>query len=666
MLTGRRTFDGQTMSDAIARILEREPDWAALPRATPPPVRELLKRCLDKDPSGRPADLATVRAILDQARAPRARSARSRAMAAVGAAGLAGALALAALSWLRSDRLTPTGSSSWEQITSFPDSVTQPALSPDGSMLAFIRGEGWFATPGEVYLKRLPNGEPTPLTNDGLVKMDPVFSPDGNRLAYTVVGDRSLVFGWDTWVVPVLRGEPRSWLQNASGLTWVGPSQVLFSQIKSGQHMGIVTSADSRTDSRELYFPVHQSAMAHRSARSPDGQWVVIVEMDEVGRFTPCRLVPWAGGSSGRLVGPVPGRCTTAAWAPDGRWMYFTADTGEGFHVWRQRFPDGKPEQVTAGGTTEEIGLAVAADGRSLITSVGQQKRGVWIHDASGERQVSLEGYAFWPLFSANGRTLCFRVTRSPATGQTPSELWMTDLDSGRVERLLPGMMITQYRPLAGRPPGRVGPGGRRQGSIVARVARRARAAQASGQLRGNLATLRRKWRDLFPGDRPGFNGAVPHRRQGDDQGEDRFTADARVGPGLSRRFVGEHYPRRRRRRLADRRRVGCGGSSRRRGPSAVEPGWHAGAPAGPGWPGKRLRPRPHVRAAAHRGLDAATAATRGLQGPKPRSPWSQAWRFCPTATWRSAPRPASTRSRRNRHDAQSVSGTAALSIMRP
>ena len=73
MLTGRRTFDGQTMSDAIARILEREPDWAALPRATPPPVRDLLKRCLDKDPSGRPADLATVRAILDRAR----RAARS-------------------------------------------------------------------------------------------------------------------------------------------------------------------------------------------------------------------------------------------------------------------------------------------------------------------------------------------------------------------------------------------------------------------------------------------------------------------------------------------------------------------------------------------------------------------------------------------------------------
>ena len=139
-----------------------------------------------------------------------------------------------------------------EQITSFPDSVAQPALSPDGRMLAFVRGEGTFATVGQVHLKRLPDGEPTPLTSDGLRKMDPVFSPDGNRLAYTAIGDPSLRSGWDTWVAPVLRGNPRSWLKNASGLTWVGPSQLLFSEIRTGQHMGLVTSADSRADPREL------------------------------------------------------------------------------------------------------------------------------------------------------------------------------------------------------------------------------------------------------------------------------------------------------------------------------------------------------------------------------------------------------------------------------
>ena len=58
--------------------------------------------------------------------------------------------------------------SKWVQITSFPDSVSQPALSPDGRTLAFVRGPGTFYTPGQVYLKRLPDGVPRQLTDDDL------------------------------------------------------------------------------------------------------------------------------------------------------------------------------------------------------------------------------------------------------------------------------------------------------------------------------------------------------------------------------------------------------------------------------------------------------------------------------------------------------------------
>jgi hypothetical protein len=50
--------------------------------------------------------------------------------------------------------------------------------------------------------------------------------------------------------------------------------------------------------------------------------------------------------------------------------MYFTAKTTDGIHTWRQRFPNGTPEQVTSGVATEE-GIAFAADGRSFITSIG-------------------------------------------------------------------------------------------------------------------------------------------------------------------------------------------------------------------------------------------------------------------------------------------------------
>jgi hypothetical protein len=69
----------------------------------------------------------------------------------------------------------------------------------------------------------------------------------------------------------------------------------------------------------------------------------------------------------------------------------------------------------------------------------------VWIHDASGERQLSLEGYAFAPLLSADGRHVCFRLTRATATGQTPSELWAADVGSGGTQRLLPGQLVTGY-----------------------------------------------------------------------------------------------------------------------------------------------------------------------------------------------------------------------------
>jgi len=56
-----------------------------------------------------------------------------------------------------------------------------------------------FVTSGQVYVKMLPSGDPVQLTHDDLRKLSPVFSPDGSRIAYAVVGRI-----WDTWAVPVL------------------------------------------------------------------------------------------------------------------------------------------------------------------------------------------------------------------------------------------------------------------------------------------------------------------------------------------------------------------------------------------------------------------------------------------------------------------------------
>ena len=67
MLTGRPAFTGETISDTIARILERDPDWQALPAATPPSVTRLLQRCLSKDPKRRLHDIADARIEIEDA-----------------------------------------------------------------------------------------------------------------------------------------------------------------------------------------------------------------------------------------------------------------------------------------------------------------------------------------------------------------------------------------------------------------------------------------------------------------------------------------------------------------------------------------------------------------------------------------------------------------------
>lgn len=116
--------------------------------------------------------------------------------------------------------------------------------------------------------------------------------------------------------------------------------------------MAIVASTESRMEHRTVYLP-SETGMAHRSYLSPNRKQLLVVEMRN-SEWLPCRLTPFDGASPGRRAGPAPAHCTDAAWSPDGKWMYFSADAGNGYHIWRQRFSDGVPEQITTGITAEE------------------------------------------------------------------------------------------------------------------------------------------------------------------------------------------------------------------------------------------------------------------------------------------------------------------------
>ena len=446
MATGRRAFGGASKIATLSAILHQEPlPLGDLVPDVPVEMEKIISRCLRKDPERRPQHAGDIELALDELRVesesgkqssavkPREQAARpSLRLAAILAGGVVLLAALGFLWWRERTPPAPEGAD-WVQITNFADSVSQPALSRDGRMVTFIRGPKTFLGPGQIYVKMLPSGDPVQLTHDDTPKLGPDFSPDGSRITYTAVNG----LAWDTWVVPVLGGEPRLWLPNAAGLVWIGKSQLLFSEIKDNPlHMAIVTAEESRASSHDVYVPSHERGMAHRSYASPDGKSILVVEINDRGAFGPCRLVPVEGNSEGKQAGPPNGECTFAGWSPDGKWMYFSSSASGSFHIWRQRFPDGLPEQITSG-PTEEEGIAVAPDGRSLLTAVGVRQSSVWMHDQHGDRQISLEGQASEPTFTPDGKKLCYRIRRGNS-----SELWRADLDSGETEPLLPGFPI--------------------------------------------------------------------------------------------------------------------------------------------------------------------------------------------------------------------------------
>ena len=126
--------------------------------------------------------------------------------------------------------------------------------------------------------------------------------------------------------------------------------------------------------------------------------------------------------------------------------MFFSADAGGGgYHIWRQSFPDGKPEQLTPTGASEEEGLAMMPDGKSLITSVGTQQSVIWIHDEQGERPLTNEGYAFFPSLSPDGKTVYYLQKGGTSRSFTSGELWKVDVATGRQEAVLPGLTLGHF-----------------------------------------------------------------------------------------------------------------------------------------------------------------------------------------------------------------------------
>ena len=163
MLTGKRAFGGETVPDILAAILEREPDWKALPAATPPRVRELLSRCLEKNANDRLRDAGDARLEIEQAREEAARPGAPVLAALTGrfrvAAVALASLAVVAAGWLalRSSRAATVGLPERKQL------ALLPFRNPTNDVNAQLMGLG-FADMVSVRLSGLPGVQVITLT----------------------------------------------------------------------------------------------------------------------------------------------------------------------------------------------------------------------------------------------------------------------------------------------------------------------------------------------------------------------------------------------------------------------------------------------------------------------------------------------------------------------
>ena len=457
MLTGRVAFKGDTVSDTIVAILGSEPDWDALPDATPASVRAAAAALPGE---GSEAPLAGYRRRTHRAR--RRRSARrvvarqptrdpSYRAASVWSSGRgrrvrAAGRGVAAVLFGGDPAVPVTSPSEYTQLTNFTDSATAPSLSPDGRMVTFMRGDDVFLSSGQIYVKLLPNGESVQLTTaagrsvrtgvyTGRIA-DRVYACDCRCLGYL---DRSGARR-PADAAPAQRLRTHVDRRSTGAVFRDQDRPPHGDRDRDGKPGGLARDLYSAERARDGALLLRVAGPSVGSRRRDDRH--ARVSLNRAGWYRSMEALP------GRQVGPQ-GTCTSAAWSPDGQWMYFGATVGGSSHLWRQKFPDGAPEQITFG-PLEEEGIALAPDGRSLVTSVGTRRSAIWIHDAAGERAISSEGYAAAPRLSRDGTRVFYLLVRDwwlSARGWVASsaELRSVDLASGKSDSVLPGVSVTDY-----------------------------------------------------------------------------------------------------------------------------------------------------------------------------------------------------------------------------
>ena len=224
MVSGRRAFSGESVSETLAEVMKSEPSWQALPAHIPAHVQRLIRQCLVKDPRQRIRDMGDVRLALasadDAAPAPARDDPSRRRLVWASAVVAVVSLAVAAFAiWNRpapvqktAVRLTiplPPG----QELTSFP------AITRDGQTVAYVTRQG--TDDAQLYLRDLSSFEPRAVTGSSGA-LQPFFSPDGKWVAFFAQGQlqKAEVSGG----APIRLAEA----PNPMGATWNDDNTIIY------------------------------------------------------------------------------------------------------------------------------------------------------------------------------------------------------------------------------------------------------------------------------------------------------------------------------------------------------------------------------------------------------------------------------------------------------
>jgi Tol biopolymer transport system component len=465
MLAGRPVFRGETPFDTIAAVLERDPDWGALPAETPARVRRLLERCLEKDPRGRWRDIGDARLEIEEALGGGADAAVSRrtgrlrpkvpaARRTLAAAAVVLLVGAGAAAWhlRRSEYFwrNPLEGASTTRLTSFAGAPHHAALSRDGKFIAYLSDhegswDAWVAQLGTGDVHNLTRGRVPELRNPGTRTVG--FSPDGSLVTlWSRVADPAGGGQVDAgWAVPTMGGPLRPYLKGISELDWSPDGRrIVYHPPAPGDPL-FVTEPDEKVG-RQIYV-ARPGVHNHFPVWSPDGAFIYFVQGLPLDEMDLWRIAP-TGGTPERLT--FHGSRVAFPTFLDERTLLYLATDAEGYGPWMYAMDVTRrvPHRISTG-VEEYTSLAASADGGRVAATVSRSTAGLW-RVPIADRAVDASGAVPIPLPTVRALSPRvgpgFLVYRAPLAGTdglwkrtdgAPTQLW-----SGTEGRVLGGPAI--------------------------------------------------------------------------------------------------------------------------------------------------------------------------------------------------------------------------------